>query len=310
MFYQLQDSLRPIDLKDYNPSVLTLGIINLKELSELYSSFGFAEATVLECQDVTRKLHGGMGIYDDYHFGIIRAIDTKYFIHLEDRIGIYIKENLFLIVIIEDQDNSIHKDLMDSLSQINFTKISLERLIYGFLERFLTNNFIILEEIEDSISSFEDSIDENRFPRDFYHQITKTRKRLLLLGNYYEQLISIGDELMDNSIGLFEEDKLRYFKLFTDRVTRLSNNVRKLEDYSIHVRDSYHSQMDYNLNSIMKLFTVVTTIFLPLTLIVGWYGMNFNMPEFGWKYGYLGVIILSVSVIIICILYFKKKKFL
>lgn len=310
MFYQLQDRLKPIDIAEYNASILTLGIISLKELTEYYEIFGFAESTVLECQDITRKLHGGMGIYDDYHFGIIRAIDTRYFIHLEDRIAIYVKENFFLIVIIEDQDNSIHMDLLDSLSQINITKITLERLIYGFLERLLSNNFTILEEIEDSISGFEDNIDENKFPKNFYHEMTKTRKRLLLLGNYYEQLISIGDELMDNSIGLFEEDKLRYFKLFTDKVLRLSNNVSKLEDYSIHVRDSYHAQMDYNLNNIMKLFTVVTTIFLPLTLIVGWYGMNFNIPEFGWKYGYPGVIVLSISVIIICVLYFKKKKFL
>lgn len=310
MFYRIQDKLCPISLKAYDPSVLTLGIINLKELTECYKIFGFAQTTVLECQDVTRRLHGAMGIYDEYHFGIIRAIDTRYFIHLEDRIGIYIKENLFLIVIIEDQDNSIQKDLFESLDQISFTKISLERLIYGFLDRLLLNNYSILEEIEDSISSYEDSIDDNRLPKDFYHENTRTRKRLLLLGNYYEQLLLLGEELTDNSIGIFNEEHLRYFKLFTDRVSRLSNNVRKLEDYSIQVRDAYHAQMDYNLNSIMKLFTVITTIFLPLTLIVGWYGMNFNMPEFGWKFGYSFVIILSIVVVVVSILYFKKKKFL
>ncbi|SHO49432.1 magnesium transporter [Anaerocolumna xylanovorans DSM 12503] len=311
MFYQLKDRLCPITIKEYDPSILTLGIISLKELTECYTVFGFSQTTVMECQDITRKLHGIMGIYDDYHFGIITAIDTKYFIHLEDRIGIYTKENLFLIVIIKDQDNSIHMDLFESLDQINFTKISLERLIYGFLERLLLNNYTLLEEIEDSISEFEDSIDDNRLSKDFYHEITKVRKRLLLLDNYYEQLILIGEELRDNSIGIFEEGRLRYFKLFTDRVIRLSNNVKKLDDYSIHVRDAYHARMDYNLNNIMKLFTVITTIFLPLTLIVGWYGMNFNnMPELSWQFGYPFVIILSIVVVIVNILYFKRKKFL
>lgn len=311
MFYQLQDRLCPITIEEYNPSILTLGIISLKELAECYTVFGFSQTTVMECQDITRKLHGIMGIYDEYHFGIITAIDTKYFIHLEDRIGIYIKENLFLIVIIKDQDNSIHMDLLESLKLINFTKISLERLIYGFLERLLLNNYTMLEELEDSISEFEDNIDDNKLSKDFYHEITSVRKRLLLLDNYYEQLVLIGEELKDNSIGIFNEERLRYFKLFNDRVLRLSNNVRKLDDYSIHVRDAYHAQMDYNLNSIMKLFTVITTIFLPLTLIVGWYGMNFtNMPELGWKMGYPFVIILSILVVIINILFFKRKKFL
>lgn len=311
MFYQIQDRLSPIRLEEYNPSLLTLGIISLKELTECYTVFGFSQSTVLECQDVTRKLHGIMGIYDDYHFCIITAIDTKSFIHLEDRIAIYIKENLFLIVIIKDQDNSIHMDLFDSLDKLNLSKISLERLIYGFLERLLVNNYTMLEEIEDTISEFEESIDDNRLPKDFYHEIAGVRKRLLLLDNYYEQLIFIGEELSDNSIGLFAEDRLRYFKLFTDRVSRLSNTVRKLDDYSIHVRDAYHARMDYNLNNIMKFFTVITTIFLPLTLIVGWYGMNFsNMPELNWKYGYPLVIIISVAVVLISIFYFKRKKFL
>ena len=69
--------------------------------------------------------------------------------------------------------------------------------------------------------------------------------------------------------------------------------------------------MDYNLNNTMKIFTVVTTVFLPLSLIVGWYGMNFtNMPELTWKYGYLAVILLSVAVVIFCFWFFKKKKLL
>ena len=60
----------------------------------------------------------------------------------------------------------------------------------------------------------------------------------------------------------------------------------------------------------MKLLTVVTTICLPLTIIVGWYGMNFVMPELQWRGGYLYVIVLSLAVLGLVIWYFKKKKFL
>ena len=61
----------------------------------------------------------------------------------------------------------------------------------------------------------------------------------------------------------------------------------------------------------MKIFTIVTSIFLPLTLIVGWYGMNFeNMPELTWKYGYLAVIICCIAMVVGMIGYFKHKKWL
>ena len=65
------------------------------------------------------------------------------------------------------------------------------------------------------------------------------------------------------------------------------------------------------MNNTMKLLTVITTIFLPLTLIAGWYGMNFtNMPELQWRYGYLGVIIFSVVIVSFCIIAFKKRRLL
>ena len=75
------------------------------------------------------------------------------------------------------------------------------------------------------------------------------------------------------------------------------------------MQDAYSSFLDMKLNHTMKIFTVVTTIFFPLTIIVGWYGMNFqSMPEFAWKYGYLYVILLSAAVITVLMLIAKKRK--
>jgi magnesium transporter len=310
MFYQIVNTLNPISLDEYNENILTLGLISLEEFSTCYNQFGFSKETIIECQSSTRQKHGLIGTYDTYHFGIISGIETKHFIQLKDRIGIFIKANLFLIVIIEDADSSINKDLESSLKQINFKTVSLERLVFGFLERFIYNNYAILEDMESELGKHEDRIDQNQLNKNFNFEITGIRKRLLLLDNYYEQLIIIGEELEDNSIDIFHEANLRYFKLFTDRANRLSENTRMLNEYCTHVREAYNAQLDYNLNNIMKIFTVVTTIFLPLTLIVGWYGMNLKMPEFSWDYGYLFVILLCISVVILCILYFKKKKFL
>jgi len=98
--------------------------------------------------------------------------------------------------------------------------------------------------------------------------------------------------------------------MFTNRTNRLYQSINNLRDYVTQVREAYQAQVDINQNNLMKLFTVVTTIFLPLTLIVGWYGMNFNMPEYSWKHGYSVVIGISISVIIFCVVWFKKNKWL
>ena len=76
------------------------------------------------------------------------------------------------------------------------------------------------------------------------------------------------------------------------------------------LREAYQSQLSIQQNDLMKIFTVVTAVFLPLTLLVGWYGMNFsNMPELSWKYGYPAVIVISLVIVMICLWIMKKKKF-
>jgi magnesium transporter len=311
MYYQIRDGITQINQEDVDPDILTAGIISLEELEHSYSRFGFSYLTVEECKNGLKNLHGTLNSYYDYLFGIITALNPKQIVRIQDRIGIYIKKNLLLVVIIEDRDDSTRVKLLDLLEHLNLAKISQERLIFGFLERFINEEYALLAGIEKDISEHEDRIIARNLNNDFNYQITAIRKKLLLLDNYYQQFIAIGEELEEDSVGIFREENLHFFGIFASRATRLSNNVRMLQEYSIHVRESYHAQLDNDMNRIMKVFTVVTTVFLPLTLIVGWYGMNFtSMPEIAWKYGYLYVILLSVIVAILCFLYFKKKKFM
>ena len=111
----------------------------------------------------------------------------------------------------------------------------------------------------------------------------------------------------DNHI--FKEKEKRSFSLLTERVNRLHDETLMLRDYCVQIREVYQSLIDERQNEIMKLLTIVTTIVLPLSLVAGWYGMNFtNMPELTWHYGYGFIILLSIVITILNILYFKKKK--
>lgn len=311
MFYQIESNQLPVAVDSINPDQITFGVISLEELEKNYTEFSFAPSTVAECKYDLKHMHSNIDIYEDYCFGIINGINQRNILKVQDRIALYIKRNLFLIVIIEDEDGSVNKKIAETLERLNLMKVTLERVIYGFLERLISNDHAILEQIELQISAHEDRLNENKYNKNFNFEITNLRKKLLLLHNYFEQLITFGEALQENGNDLFDDNDLRYFKIFTDRVTRLSDNTRMLREYIAQVKESYQAQMDYNLNNIMKLFTVVTTIFLPLTLIVGWYGMNFTyMPELRSEFGYPSVIIVSLLVVVGCIIYFKRKKYL
>ena len=96
----------------------------------------------------------------------------------------------------------------------------------------------------------------------------------------------------------------------TDGVIRLREESQLLREYCTQIQSLFQSEIDIRQNRIMQILTIVTTIFLPLTLLVGWYGMNFSgMPELHWKYGYPAIILVSVAVVVLSLWVCKKKKF-
>ena len=168
-----------------------------------------------------------------------------------------------------------------------------------------------LEALEDEISRIEEDILEGRAQKDVLSRIADIRGDLLALRIHYEQMIDFGQELSSNDNALFKEDKLHYFDNYVNRVTRLLDIVNSLRDYSVQTRDLYQSQLAVRQNNTVTVLTVVTTIFMPLTLIVGWYGMNFKyMPELESPLGYPLVIAVSIAIIVASLIYFKYKKWL
>ena len=182
---------------------------------------------------------------------------------------------------------------------------SNERAMYLFFKNLFKGDTKNLEELEDRITDLDDAVihDGSETIRE---QILDARYEVLRLKKYYEQFEEIFEELCDNDNEMISDDYLTYFEVLGNRCDRLLRQVLNLKEYIVQVRESYQAQIDIEQNRLMKIFTLVTSIFLPLTLIVGWYGMNLKMPEFGWEYGYPFVI--AVCILVVCIWLFVIKK--
>ncbi len=188
---------------------------------------------------------------------------------------------------------------------------SLERFMYDFLEQIIHSDQALLEKYERELVSIEDRIAENDDDEEILNRVNEIRGDVRELSTHYEQLIDFGQELEENENNFFKQENLRYFRQFLNRMARLHDSSTSLREYIIQIRDRYKAQLDIKQNRIMTVLTVVTTIFMPLTLIVGWYGMNFRfMPELEWRWGYPVIIAVSVLVALGSLLFFKKKKWL
>ena len=128
---------------------------------------------------------------------------------------------------------------------------------------------------------------------------------------HYAQLLDLSQELEENENEFFSENNERYFHLVCQRVQTLYDMTTSLSEYTTQIRDLNQAQIDIKQNKIMTILTVITSIFMPLTLIAGWYGMNFvYMPEFQSPIAYPVVIAVSVLIVIVSLIFFKKKKWL
>lgn len=202
------------------------------------------------------------------------------------------------------------KRFQHRLELIPNTSYSLEHVLAILLESVLAPMHPLFESIENTIMQMEEDILSMQKVT-MTANIMKIRREITMLSHYFAQMLDIAEELQQDENDLFQKDQLHHIRIFADRVQRYEQSVQMLKDYIIQVRELQQSQYDLNLNRMMYVFTIVTIIFLPLTLIVGWYGMNFTtMPELTWRYGYLFVIALSLITIVGCIWYFKKKDIL
>lgn len=186
----------------------------------------------------------------------------------------------------------------------------LERFVYDFLEQIIHSDMRMLEKTEDELEKIEKAI-LGGIEKAPLKQLTEIRGDIRRLRVHYEQLIDMSQELEENENNFFREENLRYFRMFSNRMERLHDIAASLRDYSLQLGDLYQSQIELKQNHIMTILTVVTAIFMPLTLIVGWYGMNFkNMPELESPLGYPIVIGVCVIIVAACLVFFKKKNWL
>ena len=186
----------------------------------------------------------------------------------------------------------------------------LERFIYDLLETAIAGDLPMLESMEKKLNKIEDDIMDGNITG-YPAEMNEIRGDLLDLHVHFEQLIDLGQEFQENENEFFQPETLRYFHMFTERAIRLQEIVSGQREYVTQLRDLLQAQLEVRQNTIMTVLTVITTIFLPLTLIAGWYGMNFQkMPELEWSYGYPVIILISIAIVAGCLIWFKKKKWI
>ena len=165
-----------------------------------------------------------------------------------------------------------------------------------------------IQQLESRLTVLEQAVLDNDTGR-FLHRMSVLRKELNRTNRYYAQLSDFASSLMEEAEEQLSGHSKKRLNHFLRKVENLRGETRMLHEYASQISSEYQSQVDIAQNRVMKVLTIVTAIFLPLSLIAGWYGMNFtDMPLLRWRWGYVTVAAVSALVVALLIWYFKRKK--
>lgn len=182
--------------------------------------------------------------------------------------------------------------------------------LFEFMKLLVKNDLSFLADLEDRMEDVEESIIDRGMDASSRNMLT-FRRKLLRIDTYYQQLVDMASGIAENENKLLTHEESRLFLVLERQAERLLKRSLTLKEYSLQLRELYQTQIDLQQNNTMQFFTVITTLFAPLTLLTSWFGMNFaNMPGLDWRWGYEAIIAVSVIIVVIEIIIFKRKKWL
>ena len=200
------------------------------------------------------------------------------------------------------------------LDQGRVRKKKADYLLYRVVDIIVDNYYNVLDAIGEQIETIEDEIYKNSTETQFKN-IQQLKKELIFLRKALYPLRDAMSKILKDESGFIDPVNLRYYADVYDHVVHLIDSLDTYKDLTSGLMDIYINTLNTRMNEVIKVLTVISTIFMPLTFIVGVYGMNFhtdksvwNMPELDSPYGYPIVMGFMLLIVIAMIRYFKFKK--
>lgn len=266
-------------------------------------------------EDITSDHQPKVEEYDEYLFFTLKML-----YRIEENSIDYEQISFVLgkdyLLSFQEKEGDLFGQLRDriKLDQGRVRKKKADYLLYRVIDIIVDNYYNVLDAIGQQIESIEEEIYKNSSDTQFKN-IQKLKKELIFLRKALYPLRDAMSKIIKDESGFIDESNQRYYADVYDHVVHLIDSLDTYKDLTSGLMDIYINTLNTRMNEVMKVLTVISTIFMPLTFIVGVYGMNFNtekgplnMPELNSPYGYPIVMGFMTIIVIVMIRYFKYKK--
>jgi len=247
--------------------------------------------------------------YDDYVFFVAKLLTYDEDRHevRSQQVSLLLKKNV--VISFKEKEVGFMERIDERLikNKDKISNVKADYLLYTILDAIVDRYFIILENLGEDIERLEDNLLKN--PSDAtLKKIMMLKREVLLVRRAVWPLRDAINKLMRVESRLIKRTTYIYLNDVSDHITRSIDIIENFREIITSMLDTYLSSVSNRMNNVMKVLTVIATIFIPLTFITGLYGMNFKyMPELEHTWGYPTVLIVMVLIAWVMIMYFKKK---
>jgi len=204
--------------------------------------------------------------------------------------------------------NSIRERIRNHKGRIR--RMKADYLGYALLDTIVDNYFIILEKIGEDIENMEEELVTRPTPETL-QTIHNLKRELIVLRKSIWPLREVVNSLERGESPLINEATGVYLRDVYDHTIQVIDTIETFRDMVSGMLDIYLSSISNKMNEVMKVLTIIATIFIPLTFVAGLYGMNFEfMPELKWHWGYFAALLVMAVVAVFMVFYFRKKRWL
>ncbi len=181
-------------------------------------------------------------------------------------------------------------------------------LAYRLLDSIIDNYFIILEDVNDRVELIQERVADTPDPS-IIHDIHQLKRDMIFLRKTLWPVREVVSGLQKSDSSLVDKSTEIFLRDAYEHSVQVIDMIETMRDTLSSALDIYLSSMSNRMNEIMRVLTVMSTLFIPLTFIVGVYGMNFqHMPELAWRYGYAGVWGVMIVTVVGMFIYFRRQK--
>lgn len=306
---EIQDA-RELEKYKNNSSRVWISVTGLHQIRFIEEVSRIFQLDALVLEDILNTDHRPkFEDYGDYLFMIIKVLHEQKEANelASDQVSLIIFPSL--IISFQEREYAFFESLNDRLrsGKIRIRKMGSDYMAYSIVDLIVDHYFVVLDHLGERIERIEEEVIED--PRQSTFQEIQHLKRELIFLRRSIWPVREAISGMQNETDIVQERTLKYIKDVYDHTVQIIDTVESFRDVLSGLTDVYLSTMSNRLNVTMKSLTIIATIFMPLTLISGIYGMNFeNMPELSNPLGYPIVLLGMLSITITMLLYFRWKK--